>query len=271
MKKILRSNLYFVMIIALEFIVPLVFKRVFLMIGDTKIQLALSHFMCFLVPAIIFIVVTRSNPKELLKVNKISIKQFGIIVGIAFLCQPIMTACSGISAMFFENNISSFVSSIVKSPVLVLIFLMAIMPAITEEITIRGIVLSGYEKVSDIKAAIITGIMFGIFHLDLQQFLYAAVLGVILGYVVRVTNSILSSMTIHFLINATSVITSIIIMRAGNVVNDSGSNTLTSLPLEQKIVYIGVYIAIAMIFGTIVCILMQKLKEISFVRNNEAV
>ena len=78
-------------------------------------------------------------------------------------------------------------------------------PAITEEITIRGIVLSGYDNKNIYVACIASGLLFGIMHLDPQQFLYATVLGFILALVVRITNSIFASAIIHFIINGTSI------------------------------------------------------------------
>lgn len=269
MKKIVRSNLYFVLIILLEFLIPILFRDVYASIPDIRIRLFLSHFMCFIIPASIFIIITRNNPKEILRLNKISLKQLGMIVAIAFLCQPIMMSCSVISAVFFTNNVSTFMAEIQGSSFIVLLLLMAVMPAISEEITIRGIVLSGYDKVSDFKAAFITGIFFGIFHLDLQQFLYAAVLGIILGYVVRITNSILSSMTIHFLINGTSVVIQRVTQNLLGSIEKSSSETvsLVNLPVNEKIAVIMVYLVIAMTFGFIIYLLLKKLKEISCAKN----
>ena len=269
MKKIVRSNLYFVLIILLEFLIPILFRGVYASIADIRIRLFLSHFMCFIVPAVIFIIVTKSNPKTLLRLNKISLKQFGMLVLIAFLSQPIMMSCSVISAVFFKNNVSEFMGQIQSTSFIVMLLLMAVMPAISEEITIRGIVLSGYDKVSDFKAALITGIFFGIFHLDLQQFLYAAVLGVILGYVVRINNSILSSMTIHFLINGTSVVIQTITQHLyGNIQNSSSeSASLVNLSINEKIGVIVTYLGIAIAFGGVIYFLLKKLKEISNAKN----
>ena len=88
-------------------------------------------------------------------------------------------------------KLENFVTGIVDSPYIILLLLIAVLPAITEEITIRGVVLSGYEDKNIYLAASITGLLFGIMHLDPQQFLYAAVLGFVLALVVRITNSII--------------------------------------------------------------------------------
>lgn len=268
MKKIVRSSLYFILVIILEFVVPVIFKNLYVSIGDIRVVLFLNHFLCFIVPAIIFMIATRSNPKDILKINKISLKELGLIVAIAFLSQPIMVSCSVISGLFFTNNVSDFVGRIQGTPFIVMLLLMAVMPAITEEITIRGVVLSGYEKLSDFKAALITGIFFGIFHLDFQQFFYAAVLGVILGYVVRVTNSIFSSMTIHFLINGTSVVMSKILGAFSSTADEVTPIPVLTIP--EKVSVIIVYLGIGVLFGFIVYMILKKLKDISSKRLRNA-
>ncbi|MDZ5001535.1 CPBP family intramembrane metalloprotease, partial [Clostridium perfringens] len=118
---------------------------------------------------------------------------------------PIMTFFSVISTFFFNNEIGAFISQITSTPYIFLLSLVALLPTITEEITIRGIVLSGYENKNKYIASAVTGLFFGLLHLNAQQFLYAAVLGFILALLVRITNSIFSSMIIHFIVNGTSV------------------------------------------------------------------
>ncbi|MBM6839676.1 CPBP family intramembrane metalloprotease, partial [Clostridium saudiense] len=105
-------------------------------------MLTLNHIIIFIVPAIIYLLITKQSPKKVLRLNKIHIKDILIVVCLAFVCQPIMTFFSLISQFFFENEIGNFVGQIVSTPYWILLLLIAVLPAITEEITIRGIVLS---------------------------------------------------------------------------------------------------------------------------------
>ena len=102
-------------------------------------------------------------------------------------------------------NVGEFVNNIISAPYILLLAVMALLPAISEEITLRGVILSGYNNKNRYVAAAITGLFFGILHLDPQQFLYTAALGFIFALVVRITGSIYSSMIMHFIINGTSV------------------------------------------------------------------
>ena len=51
------------------------------------------------------------------------------------------------------------------------------------------------------KAALMSGLIFGLMHLNFNQFSYGFVLGVIFAAVVEASGSIYASMAIHFLIN----------------------------------------------------------------------
>ena len=82
-----------------------------------------------------------------------------------------------------------------------LIGIMALTPAICEEIVMRGVVLSEYKYKNTFKAAVMNGIIFGLMHLSGQQFLYAAVLGFLFAYIVRITGSLFSTMIVHFVFN----------------------------------------------------------------------
>jgi hypothetical protein len=79
--------------------------------------------------------------------------------------------------------------------------MIGVLPAVCEEILNRGIMLRAYENRGTVKALIITGIFFGIFHFDITNFLGPAVLGAMLGFYAIRTNSIFAAMFGHFLNN----------------------------------------------------------------------
>ncbi len=174
-----------------------------------------------------------------------------------------------ISQFFFENEIGNFVTNIVESPYIVLLLLIAVLPAITEEITIRGIVLSGYEDKNIYLSCIITGLLFGIMHLDPQQFLYATVLGVILALVVRITNSIFASILMHFLINGTSITLQkllSLVTQSDLIVEQSTEISLKSLEMQEKVFMAGFYGIIALAFGIVVYFIIKKLVDLNIKR-----
>lgn len=268
MKKIFKVNLYFLVILIIEILAPLLLRPFYIKIGllDTRLILLFNHIILFLLPAIIYLLLTKSSFKETLKLNKLELKNILLIILLAFIVQPIMTFFSLISTFFFNNEIGAFITEITSTPYILLLALVALLPAITEEITIRGIVLSGYDNKNKYVAALITGLFFGILHLDPQQFLYATVLGFIMALVVRITNSIFASMIIHFIVNGTSVTMAKIanyITKALSVSNETTELTLKNISSSEKMTLVIIYGVIAIIFAAISFAIIYALEKIN--------
>ncbi|MFL7797695.1 CPBP family intramembrane metalloprotease [Clostridium chauvoei] len=271
MKKVYKANLYFLIILLLEIFMPKILLPIYDILGvtDLRIALTMNHIIFFLIPAVIYIIVTKSSVKETLKLNKLYLKDALLVILLAFLCQPIMSFFSIVTSFFFNNNIGAFITQINSTPYLIMLSLVALLPAITEEVTIRGIVLSGYVHKNKYLAAMITGLFFGILHLDPQQFLYATVLGFILALVVRITNSIFAASIIHFIINGTSVTMSKLINtipQSTEIMNGTMDLSLRSLPFNDKLIMFVVYGVIAIIFSTFVYLILKKLEELNINR-----
>ena len=81
----------------------------------------------------------------------------------------------------------------------------AILPAICEEFTHRGLLLSGYKKLGFKKAVILSALMFGLIHLNVNQFFYATVIGLVLAVVTLYSRSIVPAIIIHFMNNGINV------------------------------------------------------------------
>ncbi len=83
--------------------------------------------------------------------------------------------------------------------------LSCLLPAFCEEFLHRGIMLHANKKQTNPRyALIISSILFGLIHLNINQFFYAAILGFFIGYVGLVSDSIFPCMIIHFMNNALS-------------------------------------------------------------------
>jgi sodium transport system permease protein len=78
------------------------------------------------------------------------------------------------------------------------ILLMALTPAVCEETLFRGPILRGLRtRMGPIAAAVITGVLFGLIHLDLYRLLPATILGTLLGLIVLECGSIVPAMLAH--------------------------------------------------------------------------
>lgn len=274
MKKVLKANIYFLIILLLEIFAPIALLPIYKFIGltDIRIVLLINHIVLFLLPALIYLLINKLPIKQTLRLNRLYLKDTLLIILLGFLVQPVMMFFSLISAFFFNNEVGAFVSQITSTPYILLLGLIALLPSITEEVTIRGIVLSGYENQNKYIAALITGLFFGILHLDPQQFLYATALGFLFAIVVRITNSIYASMIMHFIINGTSAtiakISSMIVEIFPNI-NEGAEITLKNISTSEKMMLVLSYGFLAIVFSVFVFLIVYYLDKINKKRNIE--
>jgi sodium transport system permease protein len=88
-----------------------------------------------------------------------------------------------------------------------LLLVIALTPAICEELAFRGFILSGFRHLGHPwQAVIFSAIFFGVTHGILQQSLIASLLGVLLGFLALQSGSILPGMAFHFVHNTLAVL-----------------------------------------------------------------
>ncbi len=94
-----------------------------------------------------------------------------------------------------------------KIHVLLLLFIIAISPAICEEILFRGVITSGLRRVLNGWATIlVVGVLFGLFHMSIYRVLGTGLLGILLTYFVIRSGSILLPVLAHFINNAIGIL-----------------------------------------------------------------
>jgi len=99
-----------------------------------------------------------------------------------------------------------FTDQISSAPWLSVVFLMALVPSVCEELAFRGFIFGGLVRENGrFRAVVVTAVMFGVSHGVLQQSIAATFMGLLLGWVALRTGSILPCILIHFTNNMLSV------------------------------------------------------------------
>ena len=75
-----------------------------------------------------------------------------------------------------------------------------------EEFIFRGVLLKKARRFGDRTAVVFCAVMFGLMHGNLNQCLYAVVIGLILGYVAVRTNRIFYNVLLHMAVNSFSMV-----------------------------------------------------------------
>ena len=132
---------------------------------------------------------------------------YGIGIFCATFTNEIIALISKLCNKEFSDRVEEIMSNSTPIP---LILFVAIIGPIFEELIFRGLLLKKLRVYGDKTAIIYTSIAFGLFHTNISQILFAAVIGVVLSYVVCKTNNIKYSIMIHIIINMLSSIATII-------------------------------------------------------------
>lgn len=177
-----------------------------------------SQFLTILLPAIIFLLVFHSkNILSYIKIKLPTDKTFFVYaLMLLFLSYPLIQFSAALNEkMFFADWMqgeSDRMADITKQilnmenvwQLLLNVFLIAVMPALGEELFFRaGIqneLVSGFKN-KDV-AIVLTAILFSFFHLQFDGFLPRIFLGLILGYVYYWSGSIWLSILLHFINNS---------------------------------------------------------------------
>ena len=83
------------------------------------------------------------------------------------------------------------------------ILFIAVFPAICEEITHRGLLVKAMREggASDVKIIFVTGLLFGLFHMSMGQFVFAMAMGWVAALLVVKSKSIWPAVIVHFVNN----------------------------------------------------------------------
>ena len=149
-----------------------------------------------------------------------------------FMPQAILESYSETSEVLWNKDLQwlSFLSVVIVAP-------------ICEELMFRGLIYQGLRGLGVWKAAVLSALMFALLHLNINQFAYAFVLGIILSLCVEITGSLYSSMILHFLINSRSVA----LLSSEDMVNSMLTQSST-----QPVITAGEYLAGAAVYTPVV-------------------
>ncbi len=106
-----------------------------------------------------------------------------------------------------KEHLQPIMAFLAEQPLWQVLLLIALAPAICEELAFRGFILSGLRRLGHKWGAIVlASVFFGLTHFMLQQSLAACVVGIVIGYVAVKTGSIFPGMLYHLVHNSSSVL-----------------------------------------------------------------
>lgn len=204
---------------------------VIFIIGNILIGLYLREFALYhelldiLIPVALVLILKKNPVLNTLKLNKGLNKESVINILILFITSFLLKY--GINYFVLLTGLadpSEVTTKVVQLvPNLFVFFItVAVIPVFLEEFIIRGVTLNEFTDTSMWQGAVMTGILFGMMHVDLGQLGYTTVLGIIMGAIVITTGSLWGGILFHFLNNFFSFV----VLSAIGIFNDGSLSDL---------------------------------------------
>ena len=137
----------------------------------------------------------------------LSPKTVGCLAALAFFAQFVCSIVMAVIAFVFPEVFKDYEKlmegvDINVLPAWATLFIVAVWAPLAEEIVFRAMIFRTLRKGFALwPAAVLSGIAFGVYHMNLIQGVYASLLGILLAYIYEKTNSLLGVYLFHLSFN----------------------------------------------------------------------
>ncbi len=217
--------------------------------------------MMILLPAVIVVLFSGDRLSVLMPFKKVKIPTILFTLLYTVMLYPISILANSISMLFVKNRVLELSDQILQLPMWQMLLSIGIFGPFVEEIVFRGVMLHSYQRTGRITGSIIlSAFLFGLMHMNFNQFFYGFLLGIMLALLVEATGSVLTSFIAHATFNSVEVL----MMYASKDVLKDAQNYLNNPQLMQsaQLWSIGIYFIMAVIATSIAICIAYKISEI---------
>lgn len=239
-----------------------------IILNDINLTSIIASVCNYILPLPIFLYLMNKLEKQEIHSNKLTIKKFIVYIAISLTLMWVgnligLTITEILGNLIQSEIANPIVETIDSSSVYTNLLLMVIMAPIFEEIIFRKLLIDRTIKYGKGVSILLSALIFGLFHGNLNQFFYAFIIGGFFAYVYIKTGKIIYTILLHLTINFFGSIISVIV---GNSLNNI--NAMESIPIADAgiiIIYFLVYVLIVIV-GVIG--LLKNYKKISLLKDN---
>ncbi len=224
--------------------------------------LLITEYVIVLMPTLLYLKLNGYSIKDVLRLNRITLKQTIYIIFIVMFSYPVAIFFNFVGIMIL-SKFGQIAPNAVPIPAssnefLLSFFIIALTPGICEEAMFRGLVMNSYESLGRRKAVIYSAILFGMFHFNVQNLLGPIFLGIIFGIIALKTDSLFSTILGHTINNAIALIIGYKLVGLEDL--QGVSYTVDLMPESSLMVYTFIALGIlALIFGLLLYKLIKSL------------
>lgn len=204
-----------------------------------------------LVPAVLFLFGTRTDPGRLIAHNRPKFTTTLLVVVFTFLCMPAIIAVNAFSMLFVDNEVAGLQSYMLSVPWWQILLMVGIIGPVSEEFVFRGVIYHGYKTSQRfVGSMLLSALLFGLTHLNFNQMSYAVLVGIVSVLLLEGSGSIFYSMLFHICINTTNVVQMLVQKAQGTIMSQEESmayiERTMQMPYKQALVVsVSVYAVIA--------------------------
>ncbi len=211
-------------------------------------------------PAFIYVILFKINIIKCMPYKNLKVTDAVLSLLIGNTLITLVLFVSNLTTLFSTNYLQDSMSELTSYPFLVQLFLIAVVPAVVEEFVFRGLIYHSYRKNGILGAAVLSAVVFGFMHLNINQLSYALVMGVVFALMVEATGSMYSSMLAHFAVNSYSItMLKILTMVSGDAALTEQSASLADFPLPVIIAELFFLAVLAIGFLGVAFLLFKKM------------
>ena len=217
MKNVTKTNVLFTFMTSFYLMFIFILRLIPPEIVGANIRLILPEIITLL-PAFLYVTVMKPEGLGDMHFDLPSASNIVRIILMTLCLIPAVSVINMITSLFADNRAGALLISLTGNPLWLNLILMGLIPAVCEEYIFRGLIFHGYKKRNPFGAMIMSSFLFGLMHMNINQFVYAFIMGWIFSMLVYATGTIASSVTAHFVFNGFNVIMS---HRAADIINKS--------------------------------------------------
>lgn len=216
---------------------------------NLPVQMVVSE-LTILIPGFLFLLINNCDLTEWLPFHKLKWSSVGLTVLFTYLIMPLISFINVFSQLFDSNTVLGISDEIISMPAILMIFIMGIFGPLCEELVFRGIIFSGYKKTGRMMGAVVlSSLLFGLMHMNFNQFCYATFLGFVFAMLLEATGSLWSPVLAHVIVNTHNVVMLFGVQKLYSAMGiDMEEIYEQGLTLDSKLFALGMFLILSVIF-----------------------
>lgn len=229
----------------------------------------------FAMPLMMFLI-SRVPAQKMKKDHKLSAGQmflaFLMCYAVMYVSNLIGTVVTFLIGLVKGSSVDNgLVGIVTETNPLIIILLMVFCAPVFEELIFRKLLIDRAVKYGEGVAVLLSGLMFGLFHGNLSQFVYAFTLGLFFAFLYVKTGRIRYTIILHMMINFLGSVVSMIVMKASGYIEfmqvvtqmqqnskDGMTAVVQMMPRMIILIVYGCLVLAAVIVGVVLLIVFHK-------------